>query len=70
MARIHINWLSDTSPNCETCGTSYAEGAIVRIDDELVLALMPSAHCFGGDSWDQHEVYRLIFEKLGHTVEY
>jgi len=70
MAKIEIEWLWDSGHNCETCGTSYAEGARVIIDGKVELELKPVAHCFGGDNWDQGEVYEEILKKLGHEVTY
>lgn len=67
---IKIEWLSDYS-DCDQAGCSggYSEGAKVWFDDELVLDLQPVATCFGGDSWDNEEVFRLILDKLGgHTL--
>lgn len=62
---INIQWLSDSS-DCDTCGMSYAEGAVVT--GAVTLDLTPSSHCFGGDNWDQSDVYKLILEKLGYII--
>lgn len=67
MSRIEIDWLSDYS-DCEQCGGNYADGAIVRIDGKAALKLIPRAHCFGGDHYDERHVYRRILEHLGHEV--
>ena len=67
---IKIEWLSEYS-DCDQAGCSggYSEGAKVWFDDKLVLNLQPVAGCFGGDSWDNEEVFRLILDKLGgHTL--
>ena len=53
---------------CETCGTSYAEGAKVFLDDELVLVLEPIAHCYDGQSYTDEDIYRKILEHLGYTL--
>ena len=66
--KIKIEWLHD-GYDCETCGGSYAEGAKVTIDDQVVLDLEPVAHCFGGTNYDRDEVYHRIFKHLGHEVE-
>jgi hypothetical protein len=68
---IEIEWLSD-STDCDQAGCSggYSTGAIVKLDGTTILELIPVAHCFGGDSWDVHEVYRQLLMKLtGYTVE-
>lgn len=68
MANIRIEWLHD-SHSCETCGTSYAEGARVFIDGALALDLKPVAHCYDGASYYDSDVYRRILTHIGHTVE-
>lgn len=55
--------------NCETCGTSYADGGTVKIDGELIIDLPAIAHCYGGQSFSQDELLVLALRKLGHTVE-
>lgn len=65
--KIKIQWLSDEH-DCDTCGGSYAEGAKITFEDgELKFA--PSAHCFGGKSWSESEIYKLILQDLGHVIE-
>lgn len=68
LANIKIEWLHDDH-DCETCGASYAEGARVTIDGAVALDLQPVAHCFDGKNWQDDDVYKLILEKLGYTVE-
>lgn len=68
MPKIKIKWLSD-SHDCETCGYSYAEGAFVTLDGNVLLDLEPVAHCFDCSHWDCDKVYKLILEKLGYHVE-
>jgi hypothetical protein len=68
MAKIRIEWLHD-SHSCETCGTSYAEGARVYIDGALALDLEPVAHCYDGANYYDAEVFRKTLEHLGHTIE-
>jgi hypothetical protein len=67
MTDIKIEWLSDYI-DCETCGGNDADGARVTIDGFVALELIPHAHCFGGDHWDERAVYRSILEHLGYTV--
>lgn len=69
MATIKIEWLTDHYDNCETCGSSYAEGARVFVDDAMVLDLAPVAHCHSGVNYDQQDVYERLLRHLGHTVE-
>lgn len=67
MASIEIVWLEDTH-HCETCGTSYADGARIRIDGDVALELIPHAHCLGGDHFDRDDIYKRLIEHLGHTI--
>ena len=66
--KISIKWLSD-SHECETCGYSSAEGAIVEIDGQVALDLEPVAYCCGPAHYDEGTVYRRILEHLGHEVD-
>ena len=66
--KIEIEWTSDTYDDCETCGTTWAEGATVKLNDEIILNLIPEAACYDGDSWSESEVYKKILEKLGYKV--
>jgi hypothetical protein len=70
VVNIKIEWLTDYYDNCETCGSSYAEGARVFVDGVMALDLAPSAHCFGGEHYPQEDVYERILQHLGHTVEH
>lgn len=70
MSNITIQWLSDTYDNCELCGSSWAEGARVYVDRVLALDLAPSAHCTGGQHYEQQDVYDRLLRHLGHTVEH
>lgn len=67
MNNIHIKWLTDEH-DCETCGSSYAEGAIVSIDGMIGLDFEPVAHCYAGETYTREQVYRKILEYLGHTI--
>lgn len=67
MSEISIEWLTDYH-NCETCGSNYAEGAVVSIDGSVAIEMRPVAHCFGGDNFEQSEVFDRILRHLGHTV--
>ena len=68
--KINIEWLSDQSDDCETCGVSWAEGAKVSFEDSEIadLEMIPSAHCFGGDHYNADEVFKAIIAHLGHEV--
>jgi len=64
---LKIEWLTDSS-DCETCGTNYAEGAVVTLDGETLLDLQPVAHCHGGAHWSESEVYALVLDRLGYAL--
>jgi hypothetical protein len=65
---IKIKWLYDDH-DCETCGSSYAEGAVININGKEI-ELEPLAHCFGGTTYDERKVFETILKELGYTVEY
>ena len=65
--KIEIEWISDDT-DCETCGSSYAEGAVVKFDDEVVIDMTPCAACYDSTSYTSEEVYAAVLEKLGHEV--
>ena len=70
MADIFIEWLTD-SCECETCGTSYADGAVVTIKflgTLKVINLEPVAHCFDDDNYSSEAIYKRILDELGHKV--
>lgn len=65
MSKIEITWISD-STDCETCGSSWAEGAIVKIDGIVVLDFTPVAACYDGSSYMPEFIYQKLFSYLGH----
>lgn len=71
MKTIKIKWLVDEY-DCshEGCSGGWAEGAKVTLNGEPFLELIPVAHCFGGDSWTNEQVFEEILKKLGYNVEY
>ena len=68
MAKVRIEHLSD-SYYCETCGTSWAEGARIIVDGEEVLCLEPLADCFGGQTFTEGDVLRALLRHFGHELE-
>lgn len=65
--QIEIEWSNDEYC-CDDCGPTWATGAVVKFDGEVVIDEPALAHCYGGVSISEEAVYRLIIEKLGHTV--
>lgn len=64
---LDIEWMTDEH-DCETCGSSWAEGAVVRLGDGVIVELRPHAACYDGASHDSAEVYRAILTSLGFSV--
>lgn len=62
---INIKWLEDEH-DCDTCGFSYSQGAIVTGDVEI--EHIPVAHCFNSKHWDREEIYLEIINKLGYKI--
>lgn len=56
------------SHECETCGTSYAEGYTIWFDGKIVSTLQPHAHCFDGDSYTEADLLREVVRLLGHEL--
>jgi hypothetical protein len=65
---IEINWLTDTF-ECDDCGVSFADGAIVRFEDGVEIHMIPHAHCYDGDHYNSETIYKEILRRLGHTVK-
>jgi hypothetical protein len=64
MAVIKIDWVYAIH-ECETCGMSGADGALVEKDGEYFLDMSPHAACFGDGTFDDEMVYARILEALG-----
>lgn len=65
--QLEIEWLYDNY-ECDQCGPSFAEGAIVRLDNAVILELIPNAHCYSSVSWNAEEVFVELLEKFGFDV--
>lgn len=70
MPKIEITWLSD-STDCDQagCGGGYSEGFIATLDGSLLAEFIPKASCYGGDSCDENDAYKIIFKALGFELE-
>lgn len=66
--KIRIEWLYDEC-DCETCGTTYADGARVFVNHDLLFEWLPYAHCYDGVSYEQGAVFREIVARLGYEFE-
>lgn len=67
--KITIETLYDEY-NCDTCGRSVAEGAVVLFDGKEVISMRPQAHCYEGTDYTQDMIFEAILNTLGHTLEY
>jgi hypothetical protein len=65
---IRIEWLNDEH-DCDDCGPSYAEGAIIHIEGKNPIEMLPTAFCYDGTSFSEKDVYVRILEELGYRVE-
>lgn len=65
--KIRIERITD-SHDCETCGSTWAEGAIVYLDDEVFLEFIPIAHCYDGNNYYDDFIYAQVLAKLGYEV--
>lgn len=68
MKQIKIVELFDES-DCETCGSSYAQGYKVYVAGELVSSYIPVAHCYDSESYEIQDVFKDILERLGYELE-
>jgi hypothetical protein len=64
---ITLESTSDTY-DCETCGTSWADGFKIFFDGKLAIELKPVAHCCGGDSFTPEDALVEIIKHLGHDI--
>ena len=66
--QIKIEFCEDVH-ECDTCGNSWATGAKVFFNDELVLNLEPVAHCYDSKTWEESEIFDQVLHQLGHKLE-
>lgn len=55
--------------DCDDCGYSEAEGAKIYINNKMVLDLKPVAHCYGGITYNDENIFQAVLEYLGYNVE-
>jgi hypothetical protein len=65
--KIEIKTKSD-SHDCDTCGSSWAKGGVVYVDGKEVLRREPSAYCYGGPSFSEHDLLVMTLKKIGIEV--
>lgn len=64
---LTFEWLQD-SHDCETCGLSWSEGAVVRLNGQVLVDRTPCATCFGSKSYSSDEVHLAVLSALGLEV--
>lgn len=65
---IEIKWTYDEH-DCDTCGISWSEGAVVTdADGKVILDLEPHAHCFNNRGYSREEVFMRLLAELGYTI--
>ena len=67
MKLIEITTMCDTH-ECETCGSSWADGGIVYVDSKEVLRREPSAYCYDTPSFSESDLLVMALKKLGIEV--
>lgn len=66
--QLEVTLLEDHH-DCETCGSAFAQGALVRLNGEVVVDRTPCAHCFGSKSYPLDQVLCEALERLGYEVK-
>lgn len=66
--QLEVTLLEDHH-DCETCGSAFAQGALVRLNGEVVVDRTPCAHCFGDKSYPLDQVLCEALERLGYEVK-
>lgn len=67
MKRIEIETSSDVY-ECETCGSSWAEGGVVFVDGKEILRREPLAYCYGASSYSESDLLVMALKKLDIEV--
>ena len=68
MKKLSIDWSYDEH-ECETCGCSYSEGAVVKLDDEIILDFPAHAHCFSMVNVGYEDILKSLCEHLNIKIE-
>lgn len=52
------------SHDCDTCGSSYADGATIYLDGKQILDLVPIAHCYDNVHYYDIDIFIAIADYL------
>lgn len=66
--KLKIEWSYDDH-ECELCGTSWATGAKVTLDDVVILDAPAVAHCQGSVNVEEGHILYHLCKHLGIEVE-
>ena len=66
--KLKIEWNYDTW-DCETCGTSFAQGAVVTLGDKVILNEPAVAHCFGSTDIDYIDILKAVCDHFDLEFE-
>lgn len=64
---LEIEWSTDKC-NCETCGTTWSTGAVVKYNGEIILNEPANASCFESVDIDEDNVLRALCNELNIDV--
>jgi hypothetical protein len=65
--KIEIFTIEDQH-ECETCGSSWADGGLIKIDGREVFRFEPVANCFDGHSLSPDDLLAIALHKAGIEV--
>lgn len=68
MPKIELILLSDEW-ECEDCGTSFANGYVIKKDGVVVVERYPRAYCYDSDDYDGEQQLRDLCELFGCELE-
>ena len=68
MDRLNIEWSSDDH-DCETCGYSYSEGAVVKYNGKIILNKPACASCTDTVNVDYEDVLIALSEHLKISIK-
>lgn len=68
MKKLKVVWSYDEH-DCETCGHMWSSGAVVTLDDEVILDEPASCSCFHSVDIHTEDVLKALCDKLGIKIE-
>lgn len=65
--KLEINWSYDEH-DCETCGSSWSEGAVVTLDGTEILNKPANAHCLSNTYVTREDIFEAALKHLGVEI--